>query len=140
MLKVVFDTNIYISAILFGGPPELLLNLAFEKKFQLYISEEILGEIASVLRKKFDYPPSRTEQVTKSIKMFSIIAYPTQTVNIIQNWPPDNRILECCYEIKAGFLVSGDKKHLLPLKKFHSTQIVTTQEFLNKLDKPPSSL
>ncbi len=133
MIRVVFDTNIYISALLFGGIPKQLLYFAFEDKFKLYISEEILNEISFVLRKKFKYPPNRVEQVVDSIKTVSTLIYPTQTVNVIKNWPSDNRILECCQKAKANFLVSGDHKHLLPLKKFYSTQIVTPQEFLNSI-------
>ena len=48
MIKVVVDTNVYISAILFGGKPEEVRRLAREGKIQLFISENILSEIAGV--------------------------------------------------------------------------------------------
>jgi putative PIN family toxin of toxin-antitoxin system len=135
VLKVVFDTNIFISAFLFGGVPEQLINHAFEQEFKLFISPEILNEINAVLVKKFNYPPSRVQQVVRSVKRFSTIVIPSQTITKIKAWPPDNRILECCQEAKANYLVSGDKKHLLLLKKFKSTKIVTAQEFLKILKK-----
>lgn len=129
MVKVVFDTNVYISALLFGGLPQKLFKLAFENKFELYISPEINSEIFSVLIKKFEYSPTRARQVVSTINSITHLVHPRQTINVIKKWPADNRILECCYEAQANFLVSGDKKHLLPLKKFHSTQIVTTSQF-----------
>ena len=131
MIKAVFDTNVYISALLFGGIPQKLIDLAFEGIFKLYISEEILNEISSVLGKKFHYSSFRIKQATNSIKQLSMLVNPTKTINLVKNWPPDNRILECCQEAKANYLVSGDKKHLLPLKKFKSTQIITPSQFLN---------
>jgi len=54
MLKVVADTNIYISAILFKGKPEKIRKLAREKKIKLLISEVILAEIAGILKRKFN--------------------------------------------------------------------------------------
>lgn len=53
MPKVVADTNIYISAILFGGKPEEIRNLARKRKIELLISEAILAQIARVLKRKF---------------------------------------------------------------------------------------
>lgn len=129
MLKIVFDTNIYISALLFGGIPQKLLIAAFENEFELYTSEEILNEISAVLRKKFSYSPPRIQQVLNSIVALTTLVHPTKTINLVKNWPADNRILECCHEARADFLVSGDKKHLLPLKKFGSTKIITAKEF-----------
>jgi putative PIN family toxin of toxin-antitoxin system len=130
VIKVVFDTNIYISAFLFGGIPEQLINLAFKGRFKLFISNEILNEISSVLSKKFHYPPLRVQQIIRSVKSLTVTVTPTQTIKIIKSWPSDNRILECCQKAKANYLVSGDKKHILPLKKFKSTKIVTAEQFL----------
>ena len=54
-LKVVLDTNIYISAILFGGKPELLIQLAREKVIDIFISELILNELAKIFKTKFTW-------------------------------------------------------------------------------------
>ena len=135
MLRVVFDTNIYISAFNFGGSPYKLTILASQKVFQLFISEEIISEIISVSTKKFRHTKQTLEEIKLLISQITTLTRPAKTVSIIKNWPPDNRIFECCQKINANYLVSGDKKHLLPLKKFHSTQIIAAQEFLNILKK-----
>lgn len=130
VLKVVFDSNIYISALFFGGVPERLLRYVSAGKFVLYTSPDILNELAAVLTKKFKYSSKTIDQVIEVIKTMAIVVRPTDTISVIVNWLADNRILECAIAVKADYLVTGDKKHLLPLKKYESTKTITTQEFL----------
>ena len=115
-MKVVFDTNVYVSAILFGGIPKHLILLALEGRYKLYISEEIFTEVTSVLIKKFKFSDKQIEKTIRLIKETALLTRPKRTLNLIKNWPADNRILECAIEAKANYLVSGDKKHILPLK------------------------
>ena len=133
MLKVVFDTNIYLSAILFGGLPQRLVKEALEKKFALYISQEIISEVLGVLSKKFRYPAEKLRQTEILLKDLSTLVYPQEVIKVIKKWPADNRILECAVKAKADCLVSGDKKHLLPLKQFRQITIVSAREFLKLL-------
>ena len=60
---------------------------------------------------------------------------PYRKVDIVKNDEADNRILECALEAQAHYLVSGDKRHLLPLKKFEGIRIVSPAEFLEFLEK-----
>ena len=135
MTKAVFDTNVYISATLFGGIPKKLILLAFEGKFQLFTSGDILTEISGVLAKKFNYSQKRISQVLDAIGNIARTVKPSKTVDVVKSWPSDNRILECAVTAKANYLVTGDKKHLLPLKKYQSIQIVSPEEFLKIIDK-----
>lgn len=133
MFKVVVDTNIIISAIHFGGQPAQIIKLAIEEKIKFFISREIITEILGVLQRKFAYGKAALKEVEELLLTTSSLVRPKQTVKIIKNKPPDNRILECALAAKADYLVSGDKKHLLPLKKFKSVKIITAQEFLKAL-------
>lgn len=130
MLKVVADTNIYISAILFGGKPEKIRELARKKKIELLISEVILAEIAEILKRKFNWPDWQISQTIESSRATTTLVTPRYTLKVIKKHDPDNRILECAVEGKAQYIVSGDKHHLLPLKEYQGIKILSPAEFL----------
>ena len=128
--RIVFDTNIFISAILFGGNPRQCLELAKEGKIELLSSKAIILEVAINLRKKFLWEDSEVNEILEGLLIFTTIVTPAKKVKVIK-YEKDNRILECAWEAKADFIVSGDKKHLLSLAKFEDINIVSAKEFLD---------
>jgi len=130
MLKIVADTNIYISAILFKGKPEKIRDLAREKKIELLISETILAEIAGILKRKFNWLDWQISQTIESLKAITTLITPRCTLKVIKEHDADNRILECAVEGKAQYIVSGDKRHLLPLGEYQGIKILPLTEFL----------
>jgi len=140
MLKVVADTNIYISAILWGGKPEKIRELARKKKFELLISEVILAEIAEILKRKFNWPDWQISQTIESLRTITTLVTSRHTLKAIKKHDPDNRILECAAEGKAQYIVSGNKHHLLPLKEYQRTKILSLAEFLEVMTRDPCSL
>ncbi|MEK7510045.1 MAG: putative toxin-antitoxin system toxin component, PIN family [Patescibacteria group bacterium] len=130
MLRVVLDTNVYISAILTSGKPRDVLELGRKRKIRLLISGAILQEIERVLRLKIEKPAQEIARILISLQMVSEFVSPQKTISKIKSDPPDNRILECAHEGKADYIVSGDTKHLLPLKKYKNIGIVSPAEFL----------
>jgi uncharacterized protein len=133
--KVVFDTNIYISAIIFGGAPGICLDLARKKKIILFTSRAILLELAQVLDRKFAWEKEEITDVIQAIGGIAELVKPVQTVHIISEDLSDNRILEAALAAKAGFIISGDKKHILPLISFQNIKIVSATEFLKKVSR-----
>lgn len=129
--KVVFDTNILISAIIFGGNPKTCLELARTGELELYTSKPLLLEFAQKLKVKFKWDDQDINDVIEGIAKFAQITEPKLKITLIKKDPPDNRVLECALEAKADFIVSGDKKHLLSLKKFKNSPILSATEFLN---------
>lgn len=129
-LKVVFDTNILISAIIFGGNPRQCLELAREGRIKLVTSKSILLELAKKLEEKFLWKDADIKEVIIAISEFAQLVEPKERTNIIKQDPPDNRILECAKEAGVDYIVSGDKKHLLSLKKFEGIPIISANEFL----------
>lgn len=129
-LKAVFDTNIFISAIIFGGNPRQCLELARKEQIRLFVSKSILLELAKKLKEKFLWPDSDIKEVILGISEIAQIVEPKEKANTIKQDPPDNRILECAKEAKADYIISGDKKHLLSLKKFAGIPIISANEFL----------
>lgn len=130
--KVVFDTNIFISAILFGGGPRQVLELAREGKIQLVTSKAILLELSEKLHEKFEWSQEEIEEVISGIGMFANVVAPKTKVARIKADPDDNRILECAKVAQADYIISGDKRHILPLKRFGKTKIVSLREFLEE--------
>ena len=130
MPKVVFDTNVYISALLTkGGKAEAAYFLAIQGKIKLYTSVSILTETAIKLRTKFLWNDEAIKSSIKHISRVAKVVKPVAKLNILAD-EPDNRILECAGHVKADYIVTGDK-HILGLKKFENTKIVTIAEFLN---------
>lgn len=132
-IRAVFDTNIYISAILFGGAPRICLELARRGSVDLYVSKAILLELAQKLQGKFGWPENDTHSVLRGISRFTHLVSPKTSIHRIQEDPSDNMLLEAAQEVKAHYLISGDKKHVLPLKKFNQILIVSPAEFLKKI-------
>jgi len=130
MVKVVIDTNILVSATLFGGNPEKVLDLVEEGKIKIFISEEILEEFKRVLQRKFGFSLDMTEVTASAIKEISTLVTPTQRLNVIKKKEVDNRVLECAVEGKAQYIISGDKRHLLPLREYQGIKILSPAEFL----------
>ena len=130
MVKVVIDTNVLVSAILFGGNPEQVLDSVEEGKIKILISEEILEEFKEVLQRKFGFSLDIVEVTVSAIKGISTLVTPTQRLNVIKKKENDNRILECAVEGKVQYIVSGDKRHLLPLKEYQGMKILSPAKFL----------
>jgi putative PIN family toxin of toxin-antitoxin system len=129
MLKVVIDTNVFISA--FYLPPSRPANvvlLARRKTILNLISPQILKEVERIIKKKLLWDNSKTEGAVRLIKNFSEEVHPQERLAIIVD-DPDNRILECAVAGQADFIISGDK-HLLKLKNFQGINVVTPADFL----------
>jgi len=139
MLSATADTNIYISAFNFGGQPLRFLNMARAGVFRVDISEPIIEEVLRVLRDKFEWNADRLQEVEALVAGFTQRVMPTQTLNIIKEDPPDNRVLECAAEALSDFIVTGDRD-LLRLGQFGSIPIVKVADFLNILGLPDSPL
>lgn len=131
---VVLDTNVLLSAIIFNGNLATIIDSAIEKRITLATSEELLAEFSGVLVKKFGRTPQEVAQVETFVRSVASIVRPRQTIQKISSCPADNRVLECAVTAHAEFLVTGDKRHLLPLRKFRGVRIVTPAEFLAVLD------
>lgn len=122
-LKIVFDTNIYISAFLKSGFSRELFNLSLEKKIELFCSPAILLELEEKLKKKFQIKDKNIRIFVLNISKIAKIIQPSCKLNIIKSDPQDNIILECAKESAANLIVSLDR-HLLGLKKFQKIGIV----------------
>lgn len=133
MKRVVCDTNIYISAFIFpGSKPDLVLNLARQGLIELYVSPFIIDELRRVLEEKFRLDDTKIREVTERVRELSTIVEPEVRVSIIQEKQDDNRILECAIQARAHYLVTGDTKHILPLREYQGISICSPADFLQR--------
>jgi putative PIN family toxin of toxin-antitoxin system len=140
-LRVVFDTNVILSGLIRpGGNEDAVLQLGIEGEIQVFISPFILAEVERVLGTKFRWPRPLTERVLANIQFWATVVEPTQAVTAVHTDPDDNNILECCLESQADYLVTGDRRDLLPLGSFQNTRIINAAAFLREMTllEPPA--
>ena len=130
-MKVVFDTNIFISAFVIpGGKAEAVYSHALRKDFTLYSSVAILTETAQKLREKFGWQQDKITSLLKAIAKVAIVIKTEPHLHLLAD-EPDHRVLECAEAAGADFIVTGDK-HLLFLKHFQNSDLVKLSDFLKK--------
>ena len=130
-MKVVFDTNIFISAFVIpGGKAEAAYSHALGKDFTLYSSVAILTETAKKLGEKFGWQQDKITSLLKTIAKVAIVIKTEPHLHLLAD-EPDNRVLECAEAVGADFIVTGDK-HLLFLKHFQDSTVVKLSDFLKK--------
>ena len=133
MLKVVIDTNVFISAFyLPESKPAGVVLLARRKTILNVISLPILKEVERIIKKKLLWDNSKTQAAVRRIKNFSEEVHPQERLAIIAD-DPDNRILECAVAGQADFIISGDH-HLLDLKNYQGIKIVHPARFLELIE------
>ena len=133
MLKFVFDTNVFVSALMSKrGNPALLLDRV-GKSYTLFISKDILSELKDVIsRDKFGYTDIEVNTFVEAIISFADVVNPEVEIDAIKADPDDNKILECAVTSGASYIVSGDK-HLLELTEYGKIKIITPKAALDLL-------
>ncbi len=131
MPRVVADTNVFLSALVFGGPPEEIMILARKGQIELLVSSAILLELATVLKGKFDWHETEVADAIRAIGYCSKSVEPASVIKEIKD-DPDNRVLECAVDGGADFIVSGDH-HLLELESFRGVRIMKARDLLDTL-------
>ncbi len=133
MLKVVIDTNVFISAFyLPESKPAKVVLLARRKTIRNLISPPILKEVERIIKKKLLWDNSKTQSAVRRIKNFSEEVHPQERLAIIAA-DPDNRILECAVAGQADFIISGDHR-LIDLENYQEIKIINPARFLELIE------
>ena len=130
-MRVVFDTNIFVSAFVIpGSVAERAILKIIEGEDVLLLSKDILDELLSVLSMKFSRD---REEISRVAVFLSEIAEWVKTAGEIRvlKDEPDNRILECAASGKADIIVTGDKE-MLRLIMHGSTKIISLNTYLRE--------
>jgi len=128
--RVVLDTNIYLSGIIFGGNCRHILDLMIKKKIKAVISPAILLEISQKLKQKFKWSQTQIFTTIKTIIKSTKAVQPKIKIKVVKADKSDDKIIEAAVTGSANYIVSGDQ-HLLKIKQYQKIKIVTPQEFLS---------
>ena len=128
--KVVFDTNVLISATLWeNSVAQKFLFKCIKENVQIFSSQEIIEEYKEILARDFDYKEQKIGEILEKVFQFVTLVTSSKKVDIVKEDADDNKIIECAVESKSEYIISYDK-HLLKLKDFQGVKIVRPEEAL----------
>ncbi|PIN74883.1 putative toxin-antitoxin system toxin component, PIN family [Candidatus Woesearchaeota archaeon CG10_big_fil_rev_8_21_14_0_10_37_12] len=136
MIRVVLDTNIFISGIFWpGNYCAQIIDAWKEGKFETVTSEEIVKELVETL---FEFKIKLTEEKIsaweKEILERSLIVAPINKLDLVKDDPDDNKFFEAAIAANAQYIVSQDKHHLR-IGEFKGIKVLTPEEFLTIFEK-----
>lgn len=131
--RIVLDSNVVISAFLFGGPPARVLDLALAGAAQCFTSVPILDEVRDVLlRPKFGLSSAQAVALAEEFRDLCQLVTPAEKVRAVPADPDDNTILACAIAAGANRIISGDA-HLLSLGRWRAIRILSPAEFVREM-------
>jgi|ERR1700680_1324326 len=135
--RVVLDTNVYISGLVFGDIPAKLLELAVGAAFILCVSPALREEVVQTLMEKFQWTDQQIELGCGPLWQVAVQVKPAVSLAVIAADPDDDRILECALAGEADIIVTGDD-HLVnlnpaPPPPVSNFRILTPRQFLDVL-------
>ena len=137
-MTIVLDTNVWVSGLVWGGVPGQLLVELQRHRIQPVVTPDILLELADVLsRVKCQRVLARRNQSPADIlryigRVSRLVSDRPSPISIPAD-PDDEVIIACAMTAGATVIVSGDRRHLLPLKSVDGIPILTPAQFLRRL-------
>ena len=146
MLKVILDTNVFVSSLLVkAGLPAQILDAWRERRYLLVVSPAIIAETRATLdypriRRKYPITDEDVEQFMALLEREALlVSGDADTAGAIPEDPADERMLACAVDAQADVIVSGDR-HLLDLGSYRSIPILTARQFLERMETDSSGL
>lgn len=141
-MRLVLDTNVTISGLLWRGTPHRLLQAirSQQSQQQIYTSRALLEELTEVITRPVSFAQLQRIGTTTAALLadyikIAEIAEPVEVPRISRD-PDDDHVLACALAAKAELIVSGDKRHLLVLRQYQGIPIRTAAEALGQLTAP----
>jgi uncharacterized protein len=139
-VRVVLDTNVVVSALIWGGTPERLIELAGDGVLDLFTTEALLAELAGILgRSKFaqklEQKNLSAAEIVAGYRELAATVEPASIEVATLRDPDDQAVIACAIAARAEFIVSGDRD-LLALKAHGSIRIVNAAEAVGIVTKP----
>jgi len=141
-LRLVLDTNVVVAGLLWNGPPRRLLERAAEgDTVELFSSPMLLDELAHALRyEKFStriqaFGTTIDTLVTQYVALVSLVT-PTTISRVVVGDSDDDHVIAAAVAARATLIVTGDRKHLLPIGSHRGIGIVTARDVVVRLEAP----
>ncbi len=127
MLKIVLDTNMFISGFIFHGMIKAVFGLLLENKLQMYISPKLKAEVTAKF-KVFSTTKQEQDEMYQFLEEKGVVVKPKIKVTACRD-PKDNFVLELAETVQAKYIITRDKD-LLELKEWKNTEIIKPEDFL----------
>lgn len=131
MRAVTPDANLYISALIWDGKPEQLLEMALARKVRLFISDAIMDEVMEVLEEKFNHSPKRLTLEKEYLSKCTVRCVPKIKLDVVKDDPEDNKIVECAVHSRSEAIITNDGD-LLRMKSYDGIRMLKVHEFLRE--------
>lgn len=142
-LRLVLDTNVVVAGLLWRGPPRYLLELALEGSgVELFSSSVLIDELAHTL----SYAKFATRVQGFGISVEALVAQyttlvtlvtPLTVTRVVPNDADDDHVIAAAVAARAAIIVTGDRKHLLPIGSHRGIAIVTARELIDRIAVEP---
>ena len=130
-MRIVIDTNVFISALFFDGMPEKVIDLVLSGAVTAVITHEIFQEYEDTLHDMIQKARSKDFRFSFSDLLERLLVVEPQATKLICRDPDDDKFIDCALSASCDYIVSGDKD-LLVLKSYENIKILTVREFLDK--------
>jgi uncharacterized protein len=133
--RALCDTNVLVSAFIAGGPPSRVIEAAIDGRIELVLADPVLGELERVLTLKLGFEPEPVREIRALLIDLARtrVDPPAKTPEAITGDPDDDVILACGVQASVHIIVSGDRRHLLPVREHRGTRIIAPQTLLAEL-------
>ena len=131
-MKVILDTNVFISGVFFSGPPHLILNAWRDGVIKLVISQDILSEYRRVGEAfSEEFPSIDLRPILDLVTIEAELYVAEDLPEPLCSDPDDDKFVACAIASGSRIIISGDK-HLLKVSGYHDIEILKPREFINK--------
>ncbi len=133
MIKVVVDTNVFVSSF-FGGNPKKIIDLWKTGKIHLCLSKDIIDEYVEILQRMGLQNEKELEELLDLFAQGFHVVFTAQTpiLHVIDEDPDDNKFIECAVALKAAAVISGDKA-VLEIENYMGIKVLAPKDFLDQL-------
>jgi putative PIN family toxin of toxin-antitoxin system len=130
-LKIVLDTNVFVSGVFFTGPPYQILKAWRDRRIQILISGEILEEYHRVGKQLHEqFPEVDLEPILQLITTHAVMVQPQKLPNAVCADPDDDKFLACALAGKSKIIISGDKQ-LLKVSGHKGIKVIRPRKFVD---------
>ncbi len=135
MMRIVLDTNILVSGLLYSGKPRRLIDLAMHGKIEIVSSVEMIEELRDVLsREKFGLEKEEQAKMVDFVVRLSHITILKSKFKVIKDDPDDDVVINTAYDGEAEYIVSGDRA-VSELKHFGKIRVVKASDMLKLIEE-----
>jgi putative PIN family toxin of toxin-antitoxin system len=134
-VRALCDTNVLVSAFIAGGPPSRVVEASIDGRIELVLADPVLDELERVLTVKLGFEPERVREIRALLLDIAVarVDAPTQEVEAITGDPDDDVVLACGVNAGVNIIVSGDRRHMLPVREHRGIRIISPQALLAEL-------